>query len=64
MSPKNVKHEANKEKLKFKLEINKILKKGDKLYPDMCADLCARHTANILQKGNPHKVRIKILEEA
>ena len=64
MSPKNVKHEANKQKLNFKKEIHRILKKGDRLYPDLCADMCARHTATIIQKGNPHKVRIKILEEA
>ena len=56
ISIKTTKHKPNKEYIKLKREIYHVIQKVDRLYPQMCADVCARHTANILQKGNGHKV--------
>ena len=39
-------------------QMKKQIKQGHQLYPKLCAELCARHTANIIQEGNPNNVCI------
>lgn len=40
----------------FKKEVDAVIEKGDRLYPKQCANWLCRHTANIIQRGNPDKV--------
>ena len=40
----------------FKKSLKEKIEEGYNLYPRLTAELCVRHTSNILQDGNPNNV--------